>query len=150
MSVEPYQAIEFVHPDFGRRPGDISVPLPDSGMQLAPNGHISVVEGADAVRQAILLLLTTRPGERVMRPDYGCNLQVLLFSPNDDTTAGLAIHYVRQALDRWEPRIRVIRLDALAHRERAELLEIHLEYRVLVSNRVERLVVPVSLSGREA
>ena len=65
-----------------------------------------------SVRQAILLLLSTRPGERVMRPTYGCDLHRLVFSPNDDTTAGLAIHYVRQALERWEPRIEVIRLDA--------------------------------------
>jgi uncharacterized protein len=150
MSFGPYAAIEFVHPDFGRSAGDTAIQLPDSGMQLAPNGHVAVVDGEDAVRQSILLLLTTRPGERVMRPEYGCNLQLLLFSPNDDTTAGLAIHYVRQALERWEPRIRLIRLDAVAHRERAEVIEIHLEYRVLISNRVERLVVPVSLSGREA
>ena len=84
-----------------------------------------------------------------MRPEYGCNLQLLLFSPNDDTTAGLAIHYVRQALERWERRIRVIRLDAVADPEDADVIEIYLEYRVLISNRVERLVVPVSLSGRE-
>jgi hypothetical protein len=50
-----------------------------------------------AVRQSILLLLTTVPGERVMRPDYGCDLQKLVFSPNDATTHGLAIHYVRRA-----------------------------------------------------
>lgn len=149
MNSEPYPALEFVHPDFGRRPGDLGLPLDDTGMQLAPNGRVAMVNGGDSVRQAILLLLTTRPGERVMRPDYGCNLQVLLFSPNDDTTAGLAIHYVRQALERWEPRIRIVRLDATPHPQEPEILEIHLEYRVLVSNRVERLVVPVSLSGRE-
>ena len=40
-----------------------------------------------------------------MRPGYGCHLFRLAFAPNDDTTAGLAIHYVRQALERWEPRI---------------------------------------------
>ena len=51
-----------------------------------------------AVRQSILMLLSTRPGERVMPPDYGCPIHRLVFSPNDATTAGLAIHYVRHSL----------------------------------------------------
>ena len=62
-----------------------------------------MTSGPDAVRQSILLLLSTRPGERVMRPDNGCDLYRLAFAPSDDMTAGLAIHYVRQAVERWEP-----------------------------------------------
>jgi len=46
-------------------------------------------------------------GERVLRPEYGCDLHRLVFSPNDATTAGLAVHYVRAALLRWEPRIEI-------------------------------------------
>ena len=68
--------------------------------------------GDEAVRQSILLLLSTIPGERVMRPTYGCHLHRLVFWPNDDTTAGLAIHYVRRAVERFEPRVEVIRVDA--------------------------------------
>ena len=49
-----------------------------------------MVQYNDSIRQAILLLFSTRPGERVMRPDYGCDIHRLVFSPNDDTTAGLA------------------------------------------------------------
>src|SRR5215468_12298027 len=83
-----------------------------AGLNLSPTGGIEMVEDRDSVRQAILLLLSTRPGERVMRPNYGCDLHRLVFSPNDNTTAGLAIHYVRQAIERWEPRVEVVRLDA--------------------------------------
>ena len=54
----------------------------------------SMIAGDAAIRQSIILLLTTTPGERVMRPDYGCPLHRLMFQPNDATTAGLAIHYV--------------------------------------------------------
>ena len=53
-------------------------------------GRLAMVEGNAAVRQAIQMLLSTAPGERVMRPGYGCDLQRLVFAPNDDTTAGLA------------------------------------------------------------
>jgi phage baseplate assembly protein W len=84
-----------------------------------------------------------------MRPDYGCSLHRILFSPNDDTTAGLAIHYVRQAIERWERRIRIERLDATRNAESADLLDIYLEYTVLATNRAEALIIPVSLSGRE-
>jgi len=77
-----------------------------------------------------MLLLTTIPGERVMRPDYGCPLHRLVFWPNDATTAGLAIHYVRQALRRFEPRVQIVRLDAGAHPLDPAILLISLEYRV--------------------
>lgn len=143
-----YRAWEFIHPDFGTRPGDVGLPLEQTGLRVSPNGTIAIVEQEASVRQAILLLVTTRPGERVMRPDYGCMLYTLAFSPNDATTAGLAMHYVGQALQRWEPRIRVLRLDAGADPEAEDRLNVFLEYRVLASNKVDRLLVPVSLSGR--
>ncbi|MCW5981093.1 MAG: GPW/gp25 family protein [Bryobacteraceae bacterium] len=144
-----YRAVEFVHPDFGRKAGDVGLPAEETGLRLGPNGTLSMVEGDRSVRQAILILLTTRPGERVMRPDYGCLLHTLVFSPNDETTAGLAIHYVRQALERWEPRVRILDLDAGRNPEQEEQLNIYLEYRVLATNRIERMILPISLEGGE-
>lgn len=104
------------------------------GMQTGPTpsaaGGIQLVQGDAAVRQSIMLLLTTIPGERVMRPDYGCPLHRLIFWPNDATTAGLAIHYVRQAIRRFEPRVQIVRLDAGAHPDDPAILRVTLEYRV--------------------
>jgi len=84
-----------------------------------------------------------------MRPSYGCDLNRLLFSPNDNTTAGLAIHYVRQALERWEPRVEVVRLNATRSEEDASpgLLEIYLEYRVHATQKTERLAYAFDLTG---
>jgi phage baseplate assembly protein W len=143
-----YMALEFVHPDFGKRPGQVVLPE-ESGMRLSAKHTISLIYQTASVRQAILILLTTRPGERVMRPQYGCMLHTLAFSPNDGTTAGLAIHYVRQALDRWEPRIRIVRLDAGQNPETPGVLDIYLEYLVLATNHTEQMIVPVVLSGAE-
>ena len=143
-----YMAFEFVHPDFGRQ-RTVETSSGDSGMRLSAKHTISLVDHEASVRQAILILLTTRPGERVMRPQYGCMLHTLTFAPNDDTTAGLAIHFVRQALERWEPRIRIVRLDAGRSAETPGLLEIYLEYLVIATNRTEQIVVPVILSGSE-
>jgi phage baseplate assembly protein W len=83
-----------------------------SGPVAAITGGIAMAKGDEAVRQSIMLLLSTIPGERVMRPEYGCPLHRIVLSPNDATTAGLAIHYVRQALLRFEKRIDIVRLDA--------------------------------------
>lgn len=116
---------------------------------MSNRGGIDMVEGAASVRQALLMLLATRPGERVMRPNYGCNLHRLVFSPNDDTTAGLIIHYVRQAIERWEPRIEIIHLDATQSQDAASpgALEITLEYRVRATSQTERLAYAFDLTG---
>ncbi len=105
------------------------------------------VDGGDAVRQSIMLLLTTMPGERVMRPDYGCPIHRLVFSPNDATTAGLAIHYVRQAIARWEPRVEIVRLDAGADRQDPGRLVVTLEYRIRATGEQRVLDFDIRLDG---
>jgi phage baseplate assembly protein W len=140
MNVPRYRAFQFLHPD-------LDAPEAFAGLNLSPTGGMAMVEGDDSVRQAIFLLLSTSPGERVMRPAYGCDLRKLLFSPNDDTTAGLAIHYVRQALDRWEPRIEVLRLDAGRNEADPSCLSIELEYRVRATRQADQLSLSVNLAG---
>jgi phage baseplate assembly protein W len=135
------------------------------GIALTPAGRIALTLGDEAVRQSIILLLTTIPGERVMRPDYGCPLHRLVFAPNDATTAGLAIHYVRQALMRFEPRIDIVSLDAgpvpsrrdadseTQDEERETVrdddsrLVISLQYRVRATNRAASLELELGLDG---
>lgn len=116
-----------------------------SGPTVSASGGLQLVHGDAAIRQSIMLLLTTMPGERVMRPDYGCPLHRLLFWPNDATTAGLAIHYVRQAIRRFEPRVQIVRLDARADDLNPSALRISLDYRVRQSGRVEHLDASVPL-----
>lgn len=140
MTASLYRAWRFVHPDFA-----VAGEMP--GLHFSSTGGIDMVERENSVRQAIFLLLTTAPGERVMRPDYGCELHLLIFSPNDDTTAGLAIYYVRRALDRWEPRIEVTLLDAGPNADSAARLDIVLEYRVRATQQTQSLVFPVNLLG---
>jgi phage baseplate assembly protein W len=142
MSVPRYRAWLFTNPEFDDR-GE------NAGLRVSNRGGIDMVEGGSSARQAILMLLATRPGERVMRPHYGCHLHRLVFSPNDGTTAGLAIHYVRQAIERWEPRIDVIHLDAARSEDEAVpgLLEITLEYRVRATLETDRLAYAFDLTG---
>jgi phage baseplate assembly protein W len=141
--VNTYRAWAFEYPDS-------AVPGKRGGLRLSPRGRIAMIEGNAAVRQAIQMLLSTAPGERVMRPGYGCDLQRLIFAPNDETTAGLAIHYVRQAIERWEPRVEILSLDAGRNLEWPELLDIQLEYRVRETQQVEQLEVALNLAGEES
>jgi phage baseplate assembly protein W len=143
MSVPLYRGWQYLHPD-------LEATDEFAGLQRSPKGGVSMVQGHDAVRQAILLLLSTVPGERVMRPDYGCALHRLVFSPNDDTTAGLAIHYARRALERWEPRIDILRLDASRDDDVLERLLLLLEYRVRATRQTQSLTYPVDLAGGQA
>lgn len=139
MAAPQYRAWRFLHPHFDSADGQ-------AGIRISSTGGIEMVAERAAVRQAILLLLTTHPGERVMRPDYGCNLQQLIFSPNDATTHGLAIHYVRQALEQWEPRIDILRLDAASNQGDPGRMDIMLEYRVRKTAQRDNLNLSVSLA----
>ncbi len=143
MSAPRYRALRFLHPD-------LDAGLGASGLRVAATGGMEMVQEHASIRQAVLLLLSTIPGERVMRPGYGCELHRLLFSPNDDTTAGLAIHYVKQALARWEPRIDVLGVDANRSEADPGRLDVSLDYRVRATQWREQLVLPISLSGEVA
>jgi phage baseplate assembly protein W len=64
------------------------------------------------IEEAIRIILLTPKGQRVMRPEFGCQIHDLIFAPNDATTAGLAAYYVEEALGMWEPRIQVLEVIA--------------------------------------
>jgi phage baseplate assembly protein W len=116
------------------------------GLVLTSSGALAMVEDDQAVRQALLLLLSTTPGERVMRPGYGSRLHRLVFAPNDATTAGLAIHYVKEAIRRWEPRVEVLDVDAGPDPDDPWKLLIQLDYRVKASLNPGALTLSVDLA----
>ena len=132
-------AFAFLHPGV---PGAAA-----PGLALTSDGAVGVVAGDAEIRQAILLLLSTVPGERIMRPDYGCHLDRLVWLPNDDNAAGLASYYVRQAIERFEPRVEIVALDAGADPERPETLAITLSYRIRATLATGTLRVAVDLDG---
>ena len=138
MSAPRFRAIAFHNPD-------VDAGLP--GLVIRPGGRVDMVDDLASVRQAVFLLLSTEPGERIMRPRYGCQIHRLAFAPNDDTTAGLAIHYVTSALLEWEPRVELLRVDASRAPEEADRLDVSLEYRVRSTQEVDRWVYPLRLQG---
>ena len=149
MNLRRYNAWRFSYP-YVKAADNLEVLDEPAGLGISATGGVDMVNEEASVRQSILLLLSTIPGERVMRPDYGCELHRLVFSPNDNTTSGLAIHYVRQALDRWEPRAQVTHLDAGQHPEYPERLEILLEYRLRRTQAIEQLTFSIDLAGEQS
>lgn len=76
-------------------------------LQLNPRGEIALANGERDIAQSIHLILSTIPGERPMRPEFGCRAWELVFAPADSETSSLMTYYITDALRFWEPRIEV-------------------------------------------
>jgi len=99
----------------------------------------------ESIQQAIWLILSTAPGERVMRPDFGCGLHELVFAPDSAATIAHAVEAVREALTRWEPRVDVVDVIAATDTTDPTLLLIEIDYRVRSTNNRFNLVYPFYL-----
>ncbi len=111
--------------------------------------RVALARHEAAIRESIWIILGTSRGERVMRPDFGCDIKRLIFAENNTATAGLAIFYVREALRKWEPRIVLLGVDAnpAPDTQRAHLL-ITVDYRTIATNTVQNMVYPFYLGSR--
>ena len=105
-------------------------------------GRIGLAYGDSDIEQAIRMILLTPKGQRVMRPDFGCNIHELIFAPNDGTTSGLAAYYVEEALGMWEPRIQVIEVNADPDPADASRLLIEIHYEIKATHDRRSLVFP--------
>jgi phage baseplate assembly protein W len=108
-------------------------------------GRIAFVAGEDAIEEAIQILLGTSPGERVMRPEFGCGIWELVMEPNTAQLHGRVQARVREALVRWEPRIDVLDVRVESPPEQKHLLLVRLDYRVRSNNAFFNLVYPFFL-----
>ncbi|MCU0490472.1 MAG: GPW/gp25 family protein [Chloroflexaceae bacterium] len=105
-------------------------------------GRIALARRERDIEEAILMILLTPKGQRVMRPEFGCQVHDLIFAPNDATTAGLAEYYVREALAMWEPRIEVLKVSANPDPEQPECLRIVVDYMIKATHDRRALVFP--------
>ena len=105
-------------------------------------GGVALVAREREIQEAIRLILGTAPGERPMRPEFGCRIHDHVFNTATSATAGQIAYDVRQALDRWEPRIEVLDVgvdfDAMA----TGTLYVDISYEVRGLNDPRNLVFP--------
>lgn len=108
-------------------------------------GAIERAAGRTDIEQAIRIILETAPGERVMRPDFGCGIHEFVFETVDRSTLTLVETSVEDALREFEPRIEVLDVAVSTDRLDAGVLEIAIDYRVRETNNQFNMVYPFSL-----
>jgi phage baseplate assembly protein W len=112
------------------------------GPHTDARGRVALAVGAEDIEQAIRLILLTSKGERVMRPEFGCQIHELVFASNDSTTAGRAAYYVEEALAMWEPRITVLRVEAAPDERVDGRLLVTIDYEIKATYDRRSLVFP--------
>jgi phage baseplate assembly protein W len=111
-------------------------------MRTDPTGSIALVRREREIEEAIRLILSTAPGERPMRPEFGCRIHDFVFAPADSATAGQIAFEVRSALEQWEPRVELrdveVRFDAVDD----GTLYVDIGYQIRGTNDPRNLVFP--------
>jgi phage baseplate assembly protein W len=113
---------------------------------VAGPADVAMAQDEEDVRQAILIILRTAKGERLMRPDFGCGLQRLVFQPISAALKTLARKEVEEALVAWEPRIDVKTVTVTEDTRVRGTLLIDIRYVVRVTNTFYNLVYPFFLA----
>jgi phage baseplate assembly protein W len=111
-------------------------------LQVDHTGSIRMTDGAPDLDRSMAVILATAPGERVMRPEFGCKIWDLLFEPITANLLGLMAQVVREALAQWEPRVEIEDVQPVPDDNDATLIRIMVSYRVKATNDRRNLVYP--------
>jgi phage baseplate assembly protein W len=107
---------------------------------------LKLTGGEEKIRQSIQIILGTAPGERQMRPEFGCGIHDLVFQPNSAGLRSLVAEKVRSALTLSEPRIDVVGVSAETPPEGRNYLLVRVDYLIRSNNAFHNLVYPFFLS----
>ncbi len=117
---------------------------------LDSNGEVAMSEDETKIEEAVRIIMGTKKGDRVMRPEYGCDLGSIIFNPINATTLNRISYLVEDGLTRFEPRIEVVSVIAEpANDEENSTVEVHVKYRVRTTNNVFNLVYPLYINEGE-
>lgn len=117
----------------------IQFPIKTSG------GIFAQSEGAELIEESIRLILSTSPGERLMRPKFGCGLRKMVFAANTAAARSRIAYEVEEALKRWEPRIKLELVEVVTNEKAQNRLNIEISYKVLSNNNRYNMVYPFHL-----
>ena len=111
-------------------------------LRVDQSGSIAMTKGADDIDSTIRMVLTTAPGERLMRPQFGCRIWELIFEPINANTMGLMREAVKEAIGRWEPRVTLEDVRLQADEASSGRVFIEIDYLVRTTNDRRNLVYP--------
>ena len=111
-------------------------------LRTDPTGGIALVAREREIEEAIRLVLGTSPGERPMRPEFGCHIHDFVFAPADAMTAAAISDEVTRAVSMWEHRVWVDRVDVLQAPDDQSVFYIDIQYRQRATNSRYNLVFP--------
>jgi hypothetical protein len=111
-------------------------------MEVDHTGSIRLTDTAEDIERSMRIVLMTAPGERLMRPQFGCRIWDLLFEPVTPNLLGLIAEAVRQAMAQWEPRVEIEDVKPLPDGGDGALVRVQISYRVRATNDRRNLVYP--------
>jgi phage baseplate assembly protein W len=111
-------------------------------MRVDATGSIALVSGVADIEKSMRIIIGTAPGERPMRPEFGCRIWELLFEPINTNTLGMMESVVEDALRRWEPRVEIQAVTADPVNPGSGEVAISVEYVIASTNESRNLVYP--------
>jgi len=105
-------------------------------------GNLKLSEADKDIRESIRIILGTAKGERLMRPEFGCDIHKHVFSAATPATLNLIESSVREALVQWEPRIDIESVEARTDDHEPTKVLIEIEYQVRTTNSLANMVYP--------
>ena len=118
-------------------------------LQVNARGEIALVSAERDIEESIRIILATRPGERVMRPEFGCRASELLFEPRNSAMETLMQQVVEEALQRWEPRIEVQWVRVLSDNTQDGAVVVEVNYLIKATHDQRSIIYPFFLVGEE-
>ena len=113
----------------------------------AKSGQYCYTEGNESIRECIWNILLTRPGERLMRPEFGVGVRDFVHHPNNETTRHLMADVIKQGIQRWETRIDLHSVEVAADPLNLAQVNITLNYNLRSSGQTDGLSFNLKMDG---
>jgi Bacteriophage baseplate protein W len=110
-------------------------------------GGVGMTSDEEDIEKSLEILLSTALGERILRPDYGCNLEALIFEPLSTTLKTYVLGLIEQAILNFEPSISLDAIEILPATGGEGRLHIHIDYTVRTTNSRYNFVYPFYSEG---
>jgi phage baseplate assembly protein W len=116
-------------------------------ISVGSNGGLQLSKYETNIEESVRIIIGTALGERQMRPEWGCRIHDFVFAPNNTSTQTLVGHHVKEALQKFEHRIRNVEVEAMRDPDSAERILVDVRYEIRATNSIHNLVFPFYLTG---